>query len=83
MNETIYTSLTRSDYIVYNNRIALGNVIIPRSAIVKLVWVEPDKSFPGMLQIFTGNLDPISVQVLYNSRQDFIDFKKAIESILI
>ncbi|MBQ4584659.1 MAG: hypothetical protein IJA82_00455 [Clostridia bacterium] len=83
MNEAIYTSLSRSDYVVYANRIVLGNIVIPRSAITKMVWVEPDKSFPGMLQIFVGALDPISIQVLYDLKQDFTDFKNAIESILL
>ena len=83
MNEAIYTSLSRSDYVVYANRVVLGNVVIPRSAITKLLWVEPDKSFPGMLQIFVSTLSPISIQVLYDLRQDFIDFKSAIESILM
>ncbi|MBQ8840148.1 MAG: hypothetical protein IJ004_02370 [Clostridia bacterium] len=82
MNEPIYTSTSRKDYIVYPNRVVLGNVIIPRSAIHKLVWVEPDKCFAGMLQIFIGSY-PTSIQVLHEQKQDFEDFKKAIEQILL
>ena len=80
--EALYISTTRNDYIIYPNRIVLGNTVIARSSIIKLVWVEPYNSFTGMLKIYYAD-SVAEIIVTEESKPDFNVFKETLEEILI
>ena len=80
--DALYVSATRNDYIIYPNRVVLGNTVIPRSAISKIVWVEPYHSFTGMIKIYyDGFITEITVSM--ESKPDFLAFKETLEEILM
>ena len=79
--EPIYISSTRNDYVIYPNRVVLGNTVIARSAITKLVWVDPYNSFTGMLKIYYAD-SVAEITVSEQSKPDYTSFKEALEKIL-
>ena len=81
MSEVIYISTTRNDHIVYTNRVVLGDTVIARSAIVKLLWIEPS-AYPGMLKIFYGNGYVAEIVLNKENKTDYMLFKESIEEIL-
>ncbi|MBQ7353767.1 MAG: hypothetical protein IJW54_07195 [Clostridia bacterium] len=79
--EPLYISTTRNDHIIYPNRVVLGNTIIARSAIIKLVWVDPYKSFTGMLKIYYAD-SVAEISITEESKPDYTIFKETLEEII-
>ena len=80
--QPLYVSTSRNDYIVYPNRIVLGDITIPRSAITKIVWVEPYNSFTGMIKIHYSTF-VTEITVSKENKSDLMAFKSALDEILL